>query len=229
VADPTAPFPDFEIRGELGRGTTGVVYDVHWTSLNRRVALKVPFLSPESERARRASQFLSEAKALASLSGRSPARVPTLYLLAEYKGQPFYARELVDGDTLERKVATWAVDLRAALTIVADVASGVQWVHEQGLVHRNISAANVLLDADGGPRLIGFGRVRQIAGARSIPIDDAGTTIDVDLQGLRNLLQSVCAALGHRIPDSLDHAIGFEPAKTAESFAAAIAGYLRGE
>lgn len=221
MTEPCPPLPGFEIHGELGRGTTGVVYDAIHTPLNRRIALKVPFL-PESERARRVSRFLREAQALAYLSGRSPARIPTLHMVGEFANQPFYVRELVEGDTLEAKAATWAISLAAALAIIAQVARMVEWVHQQGFVHRNVSAANVLLDSDGHPWLIGFGRVRLISGAQPIPIDDVGTTSNVDVQGLRELLRSICAALGHRVPDDLEQAITSGALMTAEAFAAAV-------
>lgn len=192
-----------------------MVYDARWVSLDRRVALKVPSLNPESELALRSKRFLRESQVLASLYNSSPANVPKLYMVATYKDQPYYARELVDGDTLEHQAATWSSNLPSCLRIVADVARGVQWVHERGLVHRNISSANVLVDGSGRPRLIGFGRVRR----KSTEAD-----VNIDIQGLRDLLQSVHAALGYRMPARLEHACGL--AITAKGIAEAVAGHL---
>jgi hypothetical protein len=61
VEQSPAIFDDFyEIVGELGRGTTGTVYEARHTRLNRRVALTVPDLSPDAERAAKAQRFLRE-------------------------------------------------------------------------------------------------------------------------------------------------------------------------
>jgi serine/threonine protein kinase len=143
-------------------------------------------------------------------------------MVGEFANQPFYVREFVEGDTLECKAATWASNLGTALAIVAQLAGAVEWVHQQGFVHGNVSAANVVIDAEGQPRLIGFGRVRLISGAQPIPIDDIGTTCAVDVEGLRELLRSICAALGHRVPEDLEQAIASGALMTAEAFAAAV-------
>ena len=194
VAGPTKIL-HFELLGELGRGTTGVVYDARDLRLNRRVALKVLFRAPETERAVRTERFLREARALVYLAGRVPTGIPALHMVDENQGQPFYIRELVDGDTLEQRVAVGSIDVRAGLSVVAAVARVVQGVHERGFVHRNLSAVNVLVGRDDTAWLIGFGRVGYVAGSQQIPAGATGTPAEVDVLGLQELVRWLYEAL----------------------------------
>ncbi len=70
-------FYNYEIVRELGRGTTGTVYEARHSQLNRRVALKVPTLLPDAERDVKVQRLYRECRALASLTGASgtPAEV----------------------------------------------------------------------------------------------------------------------------------------------------------
>jgi serine/threonine protein kinase len=217
VTGPTGPFPGFTILGELGRGTTGIVYDAMDTRLNRRVALKVPVLAPEAERAVRCERFLREARALARLTGERQVGIPALLEVGEYQGQPFYIRELVAGDSLERLVAAGALGVRAGLAIVAAVARVIQWVHDRGFVHRNLSAANVLVGRDGNPWLIGFGRV---GGTTPVPAE-------IDVRGLRDLIRWVCETRGQPVPTGLALATGPGPVASAAALGSAVDSYLR--
>jgi serine/threonine protein kinase len=225
VEQPPAIFDDFyEIVGELGRGTTGTVYEARHTRLDRRVALKVPHLSPESQRPTKAQRFLhEECRALAFLTGLPVSNVPRLLVVTEYPaGQPYSVRELVDGSTLEQRATEGSVDLRTGLAVIAEVARVVQSVHDQGFAHRNLSPANVLVARDGTPWLIGFGRVGLLAGSPLLPAGAVGTPAEVDVRGLRDLLRWLCGVLGQSVPDGLDRAA----AMTAGAFGEAVASQL---
>jgi serine/threonine protein kinase len=225
VEQPPTIFDSFyELIRELGHGTTGTVYEAPHTRLNRRVALKVPDLSPETERPAKAQQFLhEECRALAYLTGGPDCRIPRLLVVTEYPaGHPYSVRELVEGSTLEQRTAEGSIDLRAGLAVVAGVARVVQWVHEQGFAHRNLSPANVLVARDGAPWLIGFGRVGLVAGSPLLPAGAAGTLAEVDVRGLLQLLGWLCGALRHPVPGGLDRAA----ALTAGGFAEAVAVHL---
>jgi serine/threonine-protein kinase len=227
VEQPPAIFDEFyEIVGELGRGTTGTVYEARHTRLNRRVALKVPDLSPETERPVKAQRFLRECRALAYLTGGPDCGIPRLHVVTEYPaGHPYYARELVDGSTLEQRAAEGAIDLRVGLSVVAEVARVVQWVHEQGFAHRNLSPANVLVARDGSRWLIGFGRVGLLAGSQMLPAGAAGTLAEVDVRGLQELLRWLCGAVRQPVPAGLERAIAPGAVPTAGAFGEAVASY----
>jgi serine/threonine protein kinase len=169
VADaPTAPparLGEFEIVRELGRGGMGIVYEAVQLSLKRRVALKIlpPALGGSSALA---SRFRREAEAAARL--RHPGIVP-VYAYGEVSGTPFFALELVEGRSLAAVIADLRADVVGALPsdpsarrrwsveLAAKVAEALAYAHGQGIVHRDVKPANILLEQDGTPRLTDFG------------------------------------------------------------------------
>jgi serine/threonine-protein kinase len=212
----------YHIIRELGRGTTGTVYEAQHIKLGRRIALKVPDFGADSDRTVIAQKFLFECQALANLTRGPDCSIPRLLVVTEFPpGHPYYVRALVEGGTLEQRVADGSMDLWDGLSVVAKVAEVVQWVHRQGFAHRNLSPANVLIAQDGTPWLIGFGRVDQLAGSPSLPADDSGTRAEIDVQGLQHLLRWLCAALRQPVPDGIDR-----PAPTAAAFGEIVASYV---
>lgn len=146
----------------------GVVYLAHDMLLDRPVALKQ--LLPDSSYSQdEFGAFRREASALASVRDE---HVVQIYSFGEHKGQPFFAMELVRGAALgaiisqhSRHLAT--VPLHRALTIVMQVARGLQAVHQAGVLHRDIKPDNVLIEEGSGrPVLIDFGLVSLLRGAR---------------------------------------------------------------
>src|SRR5262245_1802036 len=95
---------------------------------------------------------------------------------------------MIAGETLEHRTRTGPADLRAGLAVVAEVARVVAWVHARGFAHRNLTAANVLVARDGGPWLIGFGRVIALAEAGWLPPGVQGTPPTEDKRGLHELV-----------------------------------------
>ena len=160
---------DFELTAEIGRGGMGVVWQAHQRSLDRRVALKV--LSAELAAVpRRLLRFRREAEAGARLA--HPAIVP-VFAVGEDGGVHYLAQELVPGGrTLADDIAQRRRDARLppdyyqqAAALAARLAEALHYAHQQGVVHRDVKPANVLLDPVGGPRLADFG----LALVRGVP------------------------------------------------------------
>ncbi|MFO0724073.1 MAG: serine/threonine-protein kinase [Myxococcota bacterium] len=165
TADPPEP-PDlpeiggvvanYEILGELGRGSNGVVFAARHQTLGRRVALKL--LSARvrgSETAHR--RLLRESRALAAVHHR--AVVTVFDAGVTESGAPYLAMELIEGPTL---TALAPVDLERAISIARELAMGLAVVHAAGLVHRDIKPANILVQVEGNrtqPKLGDFGLV----------------------------------------------------------------------
>ncbi|MCB9897067.1 MAG: SUMF1/EgtB/PvdO family nonheme iron enzyme [Planctomycetes bacterium] len=172
---------DFEIVRVLGRGGMGVVYLARDPSLDRFLALKT--LSPGLEHdAASLLRFQNEARMLARLN--DPAIVP-VYSVGEADGRQYIAMEFVDGETLAQRLArdrAAAVDptegsrVREMAEIVAVVAGALEHAHRHEVVHRDVKPSNVLIGADGAPRLTDFGVARRMdATAITRTGDVAGT------------------------------------------------------
>lgn len=156
---------EFEIIREIGRGGMGVVYEARQVSLNRKVALKVLPPAMRSDR-RLLTRFQREAEAAARL--RHPNIVP-VYSIGESAGAPFFAMELVEGRSLAeiiklRKAGDDAglpkagADYRRwAVSTVARIADALDYAHGRGILHRDVKPGNILIEADGTPRLTDFG------------------------------------------------------------------------
>jgi serine/threonine protein kinase len=157
----------YEIRGELGRGMMGVVYDAWDPSLGRRVALKVvhPTLATSDEEEQRFERrFLTEARIAARLL--HPGIVVTHDVGRDtVAGTLFLAMERIQGRTVTEIVASderpsW----QEALRITARVADALHHAHEQGVVHRDIKPANIMVLPDGGVKVMDFGLAKIIEG-----------------------------------------------------------------
>ena len=129
-------------RIELGRGAMGITYKAFDLDLQCPVTLKViseSHVGDESVRLR----FLREARAAAKVRHKNVATV--LHLGRTGSGY-FYATEFVEGETLESLVArSGRLEIRLALEIVSQVAAGLNAVHEQKLVHRDIKPTNIMV------------------------------------------------------------------------------------
>src|ERR1700751_3523787 len=127
---------------ELGRGAMGITYKAFDVNLRCPVTLKViseRYLGDESARLR----FLREARAAAKVRH---ANVASVFHLGRSSGDYFYAMEFVEGDTLESLIKrSGRLEVKLALEIVSQVAAGLEAVHEQKLVHRDIKPTNIMV------------------------------------------------------------------------------------
>jgi serine/threonine protein kinase len=228
MPDPAKQFGQFKILAELGRGTTGIVYEVKDPLLDRRLALKILRIAAGADRNAALRQFMSESRALAYLTGAHPAvNIPMLHMVAECHGQAYYVRDVVDGTTLEQSIADGLIGLPAALRVVLDVARVVDWMHQEQFVHRNVCRENILVASDGTGKLIGFGMVTRLAPVDpdQFPASEANQRIDIS--ALQELVCWMCAALDQRLEGNLVHLTQPGAFWTAGAFAAGLAHYLR--
>ncbi len=157
-------FDGYRVIRLLGSGGMGFVFEAEELSLRRPVALKVlrPELAADPENRER---FLREARAAAEISSD---HVVTVLSVGEAAGVPFLTMPLLAGETLQTRIERLArVDLRTALVVARDTASGLAAAHARGLIHRDIKPANIWLETDGpaGPfkraRILDFGLARR--------------------------------------------------------------------
>ncbi|MFL5261275.1 MAG: serine/threonine-protein kinase, partial [Anaeromyxobacteraceae bacterium] len=144
----------FEIVRELGRGGFGIVYEARDTELGRRVALKAirPGDAPAAEL--RKESLRHEAEAAAQLSHPN---IVTLHDLTSCDGVPHLILELLDGETLEERLARGPLAPREAVGIAREAAKALAYAHAKGVVHRDLKPSNVFLTEDGRVKVLDFG------------------------------------------------------------------------
>ncbi len=144
----------------LGRGGTAEVWRAEDDALGRSVALKLVTV-PTDDSAARAGE---EARLLARLN--HPGLVPVYDAGTDERARPWVVMELVEGETLADTVRRGRVPSHRVAVIGRSVAEALGYVHAQGLVHRDVKPANVLMGHDGRVRLTDFGIARLVDSAR---------------------------------------------------------------
>jgi serine/threonine-protein kinase len=148
----------YKIVGELGRGAMGIVYKAEDPALNRTVALKTIILSDDAPgRAEYQQRFFVEAKAAGRLTH---PHIVTIYDFGEEEDIAYLAMELLDGTELRDRMQAGGVPLVEAVDIAQQVAEGLGFAHEHGVVHRDIKPANIMLMARGQVKIMDFGIAR---------------------------------------------------------------------
>ena len=156
----------YEIRGELGRGTMGVVYEAEDPALGRRVAVKtiqVPLAASKREREDYEKRFLAEARIAARLSHAGIVVVHDVGRDTDHDIL-YIALEHLQGRTLAEVAAEGPLAWRETLRIVGRLAEAVSYAHARGVVHRDIKPANIMLVASGEPKIMDFGIAKLEAG-----------------------------------------------------------------
>ena len=161
----TLPHPDrigsYEIRKVLGEGSFGVVYEAEQLSPRRTVALKI--LRPGLATAKALRRFELEGEILGRLQHPGIAQI---FEAGQsdfgYGPQPFLAMELVDGLTLLHYAAEHSLTISAKVKLLESICEAVHHAHQKGVVHRDLSPANVLVDRSGRPRIVDFGVARLV-------------------------------------------------------------------
>jgi len=148
----------YEIRRELGRGTMGVVYEVHDPALHRTIALKTIRLAVGSvkERKEYERRFMAEARIAARLSHPGIVVVHDVGR-DESNGILFIALEHLQGRTLAQMCDDGRPGWKEALRIVARVAEALDYAHGQKVVHRDVKPANIMVLPSGQPKIMDFG------------------------------------------------------------------------
>jgi non-specific serine/threonine protein kinase/serine/threonine-protein kinase len=155
----------YRILGVLGEGGMGVVYHAEQSSpIRREVALKVVRGGLHGENAR--ARFEAERQALAVMNHPGIARI--LDAGATDDGVPYFAMELVRGESITAYCDAKQLDLDARLDLFVEVCRAVQHAHINGVIHRDLKPSNILISTVDGraqPRVIDFGIAKVIEAA----------------------------------------------------------------
>ena len=158
MAKKTTKIGRYKILGELGRGAMGIVYKAEDPNLDRVVALKTIIIANDAEGAAEyRKRFFLEAKAAGKLTHPN---VVTTFDCGDHDGMAYLAMELVEGTDLRTRLTSDGVSPLEAVDIVRQVAEGLAYAHERGVVHRDIKPANIMIDGKGRAKLMDFGLAR---------------------------------------------------------------------
>jgi eukaryotic-like serine/threonine-protein kinase len=167
----------YEVEELVGSGGMSSVYRAHDRLLERTVALKIlheQFTRDDSY----VERFRREARAVAQLAHPN---IVTVIDRGEQDGRQFIVFEYVDGMNLkELMTQEGPVSPREAIELALQVARGLSFAHESGLVHRDVKPQNVLLDGDGRAKVTDFGI------AHAVDVD--GMTITGTVMGTSNYI-----------------------------------------
>ncbi|MEA3340525.1 MAG: FHA domain-containing serine/threonine-protein kinase [Chloroflexota bacterium] len=206
----------YQIAEEIGRGGVATVYRAYQHQLERWVAIKI-MQATEASGQSFLARFRREAKAIAAL--RHP-NILTIYDYGEEGGTAYFVMEYVAGGTLKDHLTAQLMEWPDAATLILPVGRALAYAHSEGIVHRDVKPANILLARPDWPLLADFGLVKLLDRQRGItqpgvsigtpsyfsPEQAAGDEVDhrTDIYGLAIVLYEL---LTGRLPFEADSPI----------------------
>lgn len=153
---------DFLILNELGRGGMGIVYRAYQKSLQRKVAIKLLPLAAQLD-SRQIARFHNEARAVGLLQHD---HIVPIYSVGADNGIHYYAMQLVEGIPLDRWLSLHPKELepnqdwQSIVGWIRDIANGLDYAHQLGVVHRDVKPSNLIVDNHGKAWITDFGLAR---------------------------------------------------------------------
>jgi len=158
----------YEVLSELGQGAMGIVYKAKDPRINRMVAIKTIRFSDEFEEAKIKEvkeRFLKEAEISGKLSHPS---IVAIYDVGEDYDLTYMAMELIEGESLQKYCRSRSLlPLRKVLFIVAETALALDYAHRQGVIHRDVKPANIMLLRTGKIKVTDFGIAKAVSSSQT--------------------------------------------------------------
>jgi Tol biopolymer transport system component len=155
----------YEIRSKLGAGGMGEVYEGRDMQLGRDVAVKVlpTTVSSDPDRLRRFEQEACAASAL------NHPNILVVHDIGAHDGTAYVVSELLEGETLRKRIAGTPLGQRRAIDYALQIANGLAAAHEKGIIHRDLKPDNIFITNDGRVKILDFGlaKLTQLDGNQS--------------------------------------------------------------
>jgi len=162
---------EYEIVRVLGKGGFAAVFEAYDRMLDRRVAIK-QLLVDKAKDAKAVKRFMQEARIAATLEHPN---VITVYALRIEDKQIHMVMEYLSGGSLWDLLAKKGkLSVEEAARIAAGICEGLAKLHSKKIIHRDIKVENILLTADGRPKIIDFGIAHVPQGAGGMGLTQAG-------------------------------------------------------
>jgi serine/threonine protein kinase len=159
----------YEIGEPVGQGGMATVYKAFQPSMNRTVAIKI--LPPQlAQNAVFLARFRQEAQVIARLEH---AHILPVYDYGESGGVIYIVMRYLDAGSLQKRIDAGRMPSRDANKYLAQIASALDYAHQQGVIHRDIKPSNVLIDRQGDAFLTDFGIAKMVEGT----LDLSGTGV----------------------------------------------------
>jgi WD40 repeat protein len=162
---PGTKWGDCQIESLIDSGGMGDVYRARDLQLPRDVAVKVisSYLLSDQKQVRR---FEQEAHAAAALNHPS---IVTIYRPGNENGVPYLVLELLEGETLRRRLGRGRIPPPLAIDLAIQIASGLGAAHDKGIIHRDVKPENLYITKDGRAKILDFGLAKLTQELKGLP------------------------------------------------------------
>jgi len=158
----------YEVVSELGQGAMGIVYKARDPKINRFLAIKTIRFSDEfePEKIREVKdRFMREAQIAGKLAHPS---IVAVYDVGEDYDLTYMAMEYLEGESLQKYCRKGSLlPLRKVLFVVSEVALALDFAHRQGVIHRDVKPANIMVIKDGKVKVTDFGIAKAVSSSQT--------------------------------------------------------------